>query len=515
MKKKETDGKVYLVGAGPGDIGLLTVKGMKSLQRADVVVYDFHLNAQILNYIKGDAEFIYAGKRGGHHEMTQDQINRVLVEKAKAGKTICRLKGGDPFIFGRGGEEAEVLSEEGIEFEVVPGISSAVAVPAYAGIPLTHRDYASSFVVVPGNEASTKKESNIDWEALARHRGTIVFLMAVKNIDVVSSRLISNGKSAETPVAVTRWGTRAEQKTIVSTLGEIPGIMKSGEIRPPAVVVVGDVVRLRERLSWFEKKPLFGQRILVTRESLSGYERLEDLGAELIQFPTIRVEPPLTWESLDRSIEGVAHYDWVVFTSANGVGFFFERLLNSGKDGRDLKGVGVCAIGPKTAGAVRSFGIIPDLVPDEFRAEGLIAAFGGPDGLKDLKILLPGAEQARDVFPEKVRESGGHIDTPVAYRALRPEGHSRRIQRFLKEGRITVATFTSGATFNNFCDIVGDGCNGMLRNVRIAAIGPVTARAIEKRGFKVDIMPENATVEALVEEIITHMQSSSINPATK
>ncbi len=500
------EGKVYLVGAGPGDIGLLTVKGLKCLQKADVVIYDFHLNAQILNYIKGSAEFIYAGKRGGHHEMTQEEINRVLVQKAKEGKTVCRLKGGDPFVFGRGGEEAEVLAEAGISFEIVPGISSAIAAPAYAGIPLTHREYSSSFVVLPGNEASTKKFSNINWAELARFNGTIVFLMAVKNIEKVTSRLIEHGKSPETPVAVVRWGTRADQKTHTSTLGEVAADIKDLEIKPPAVVVIGEVVRLREKLIWFEKKPLFGQRVLLTREHTSSVERLEELGAEIIQFPSIKIVPPEDWDELDRAIKTIRNYHWIVFTSQNGVKWFFHRYFELENDIRDLHGIKICAVGQKTADYIREMGIKVDLVPEKFRAEGLVEAFGGSELIKGLKILLPRAEVAREVFPQKMRELGAEVDVITTYRAVKPSTHAKRLKRFLTEGKITVATFTSGANFNNFCEMIGDDALELLKDVVIAAIGPVTKKAIEKKGLTVKIMPEEATMEALVEEIIRYFK---------
>jgi len=490
---------VYLVGAGPGDIGLLTVKGMKCLQRAEVVIYDFHLNAQILNYISHRAEFIYAGKRGGHHAMTQDEINRAIVDKALEGKIVCRLKGGDPFIFGRGGEEAQELRKAGIPFEIVPGVSSSVAAPAYAGIPLTHRLYSSTFAVIPGYEDTTKGESAINWEKLATSVGTLVFLMAVKNIDELTKKLIEHGRSPDTPVAVVRWGTRADQKTLVSTLKDIAELVREKDIKPPAVTVVGDVVSLRDELGWFENKPMFGQRILITREHSEGFESLEDQGAEVIQFSTIEIVPPVSWDELDQSIDRIDEYDWIIFTSANGVKYFFARLFEKGIDIRDLKGIKICAIGTKTAAAVNSYGIRVDIVPDEFNAEGLLASFG--EEVRGLKFLLPRAEVAREVFPEKVRELGGIIDVPAAYCAIKPESHGKRMKRFLKEGKITVATFTSAATFNNFMEIMGEDADDLLHDVTIAAIGPVTAKAIEKAGLKVHIMPEKATIEAMVEEI--------------
>lgn len=498
-------GKVYIVGAGPGDVGLLTVKGLRYLQRAEVVVYDFHLNAQILNYIDHNAEFIYAGKRGGQHTMTQDQINRTLVEKAMEGKIICRLKGGDPFVFGRGGEEAELLSNECIEFEVVPGISSAIAAPAYAGIPLTHREYSSSLAIVPGYEDFTKKKSSIDWSRLARGVGTIVFLMAVKNIDQVCKNLIKNGRKSDTPVAVIRWGTRADQTTIVGDLSTIPNTVRENEIKPPAVMVVGEVVRLRERLQWYEKKPLFGKRILVTREHTEGFARLEELGAEILEFHTIRIVPPTDWKPLDNSIDKINSYDWLIFTSTNGVKFFFRRFLEQGRDIREMKGIKICAVGSKTASAINKYGIKVDMIPEKFNAEGLIKSFikvYGKAGLKGVRFLLPRAEVAREIFPEKVRELGGEIDIPVTYRADKPDFLGKRLKRFFREGKISVATFTSAATFNNFFEILGKEAEALLKDVKIAVIGPVTAKAIEKRGLKASIMPEEATINAMVNEII-------------
>ena len=524
LKSKVMDkkGKVYLVGAGPGDIGLMTVKGLKCLKRADVVVYDYHLNAQVLNYIRQDAEFIYAGKRGGHHTMSQEDINAILVDRAKKGKTVCRLKGGDPFVFGRGGEEACALAGEGLEFEVVPGVSSSIAAPAYAGIPLTHRKISSSFAVIPGYEDITKEGSSIAWEKLATGVGTLVFLMAVKNMEVLIGKLISNGKSPETPVAVIRWGTRPEQRTIVSTLGEVAGVMKENQIKPPAVMVVGDVVRLREKLKWYEKKPLFGQRVLLTRQHSSGFEMLEDMGAEVMEFPAFEIVPPASWQPLDETLGKAGSYDWVIFTSAKGVKFFFERLRELGMDIRCLGGAKICAVGPKTAEAVQSFCLKVDMVPEEFRAEGLIKSFAGlkdrpgenkkdKKTLEGMRFLLPRAQEAREVFPEKVRELGGHIDVPPVYRAIKPEASGKRLKRFMKEGKITVATFTSGATFTNFLEMIGDEAKDLLKGVAIAVIGPVTAKKVKEAGLAVDIMPATATMEALEQAIIEW----AINSGTK
>jgi uroporphyrinogen III methyltransferase/synthase len=499
------------VGAGPGDISLLTIKGFKCLQKADVVVYDFHLNAQVLNYINYDAEFIYAGKRGGHHTMTQDEINQTLVEKAKQGKIVCRLKGGDPFVFGRGGEEAEVLSKEGIEFEIVPGVSSAIAAPAYAGIPLTHRHFSSSLAIVPGYEDVTKKESAINWSKLATGVGTIVFLMTVKNLALLTQRLIENGRSPETPVAVIRWGTRADQTTVVGKLKNIAQLIKEKDIKPPAVTVVGEVVNLREVLKWYEKKPLFGQRILITREHSGGFEPLEELGAEIIEFPTIKIVPPLDWTELDRAIDKIESYNWLILTSVNGVNFFFRRFFELDRDIRDLKGLKICAIGTKTASEIKKYGIKVDIIPQEFNAEGVIESLKIQDSrfkiqdskpLKGMRFLLPRAEVAREILPEKIKELGGEIDVAIAYRAVKPETHGKRLKRFLREGKISIATFTSAATFNNFLEIVGEDAKSLLKDVTIAVIGPVTKKAVEKAGLTVDIIPKEATIEAMVREII-------------
>ncbi len=498
-------GKVYLVGAGPGDIGLLTVKGLRCLQAADVVIYDFHINPQVLNYLRHDAEFVYAGKRGGHHEMTQDAINRLMLRCANEGKKVCRLKGGDPFVFGRGGEEAEALAGAGIQFEIVPGVSSAVAAPAYAGIPLTHRGYSSSFAVITGNEAAAKSESSLYWSGLARNHDTLVFLMGVKNIATICARLVEHGKPGSTPAALIRWGTRPEQQTVVDTLDGISSAIKDRSIRPPAILIVGEVVRLRETLEWYERKPLFGQRVLVTRAYTEEYRLLEDLGAEVFEFPTVRIVPPATFAELDAAIGHIGDYDWLVITSANAFGFFMQRLFEGGRDVRDLKGIGVCAIGAKTAEVMARHGIKPDLVPDEFNAEGLIRTFVqriGKENFSSLNILLPRQDRARDVFPNKVRELGGKIDTPVAYRTEKPQKHGKRLRRFMAEGRISLATFTSGATFTNFVDMLGEEALALLRQIPIAVIGPVTKQTVEKTGLKVAIMPPQATISAMVDAII-------------
>ena len=509
-------GKVYLIGAGPGDIGLFTIKGLRCLKKAEVVVYDFHLNAQILNYIDHDAEFIYAGKRGGHHAMTQDEINQALIDKALEGKIVCRLKGGDPFVFGRGGEEAEALVSKGISYELIPGVSSSIAAPAYAGIPLTHRKYSSSFAVITGNEDAGKDGSTIDWAHLSKTFDTLVFLMGVKNLDRISLKLLEHGKAPDTPVALVRWGTRPDQKTVTGTLDNISAKAAAEGIKPPAVMIVGNVVRLRDTLKWYENKPLFGQRILITRDYSTDYEPLEDLGAEIFEFPTIKIVPASDYTELDRALANISSYHWIIFTSSNSFRYFMQRLVVTDSDIRDMKGLKICAIGPKTSDAVRTAGLKVDLMPEEFNAEGLIASFikelqpsvtnrrYKTSNLEGMRLLMPRAEVARDVFPERVRELGGLIDCPTAYRTVKPEKHGKRLIRFLKTGRISIATFTSAATFNNFIDIIGEGAIDFLQDIHIAAIGPVTARAIEKKGLHVSIMPREATIRAMVGEIIRY-----------
>jgi uroporphyrinogen III methyltransferase/synthase len=383
-------------------------------------------------------------------------------------------------------------------------VSSAIAAPAYAGIPLTHRKYSSSFAVIPGYEDATKERSSLRWEHLAQGVDTLVVLMAVRNIQELCAKLIQHGRAPETPVAVIRWGTRAEQSTLVSTLGRVAQEVRDREIKPPAVVVVGEVVRLREELQWFEKKPLFGHRVLITRESAEGFEPLESLGAEVMEFPCLQIHPPQDWAPLDAALERLKDYHWLVFQSANGVHYFMRRLLQLGRDVRALAHLRLSTVGPKTAQALRGYGLVADLQARSFRAEGLLQAFLEHTGgrLQGLRFLVPRAQEAREFFIQRLRELGAQVEDPVAYRALRPEARGRRLKRFLREGRITVAVFASGATFRNFLQILGpEEAQGLLQGVAIAALGPVTARAIRQAGLEVAISPREATVEALVEAI--------------
>lgn len=415
-------GVVYIIGAGPGDPGLITVKGAACLCRADVIVYDYLAGSDLLGLVKKDARLIYVGKKGGDHTLPQDEINRLLVAEASKGSRVARLKGGDPFIFGRGGEEAEALAAKGIPYEVVPGVTSAVSVPAYAGIPLTHRGLTSTVAFVAGHEDPGKDASDVNWRSLAGI-GTLVFLMGVKNLSKIVANLLENGKDAATPAALIQWGTTPDQVTVIGTLGNIGEKADERKIAPPAVLVVGSVVGLRGGLDWFETKPLFGKGIVITRpeeQSRAFGELLSVEGARPIFFPTIKIEGPKSTEGLDRALEHIEGYDWIIFTSANGVNAFFRRLHEGGGDIRNLKGIAICAIGPATAALLRSMGIRADLVPDRYISEGVLEALNRKN-LQGKKILLPRAEMARDVLPDGLVNMGASVDVVVAYRTVNSE----------------------------------------------------------------------------------------------
>ena len=497
-------GKVYIVGAGPGDPGLLTLRGKKCIEEADVIVYDHLVNEDLLGFARKDARMVYAGKRGGDHTIPQEELNMILVREAGKGLNVARLKGGDPFVFGRGGEEAEVLSRAGIPFEVVPGITSAIAVPAYAGIPLTHRGYTSTVAFVTGHEDPGKGKSGIDWRALSGI-GTIVFLMGVKNLAQVAANLIGNGKSPGTPASLIRWGTTADQRTITGTLGDIADRAKENRFTPPAVFVVGDVVRLRAELEWFEKRPLFGKGVVITRPEPQADEMAELLlreGARVIRFPTVRIAPPESWEGLDGALGRIEDYRWVVFTSANGVGFFFRRLKEAGRDVRDLKGVGVCTIGPATAAAVEKLGLRVDIVPREFVSEGVVKAFQGVD-LRGKRVLLPRAAVARDVIPRGLAELGAKVDVVVAYRTVNSGRKRSELGKLIGEGKVDVITFTSPSTVSNFFEIMGKDY-ALPAGVEVACIGPVTEKAAVRAGLRVDILQETYTVPGLVQSLVEY-----------
>jgi uroporphyrinogen III methyltransferase/synthase len=476
------------------------------LRQAEVIIYDYLANEQLLELAPPEAERIYVGKKAGAHALSQDKINSLLVEKGRS-SLVVRLKGGDPFIFGRGGEEAQVLAVAGIDFEIVPGVTSAISVPAYAGIPLTHRELASSVAFVTGHEMAEKEDSAIHWDKLATGVGTLVFLMGVKNLKKIASNLMAAGRAAETPVAVIRWGTSSEQQTITGRLENIAQATEDAGITPPAIIVVGEVVGLRDQLNWFELRTLFGKTIVVTRarEQASDFRTLlEERGAHCLEFPTIQVVPPTSWTPLDNAIGQLADYDWVIFTSVNGVRFFFERLQEQGKDGRALHGIKLGAIGPKTGATIVERGLRPDLIPPEYRAEAVIDALG-KDEVSGKKFLLPRAAKAREILPEKLEEMGGKVDVVTAYETVRPPGKAEEVRRLLQKGEIACITFTSSSTVDNFAAMFpDDNLPALVGDAAVASIGPITAETAGGYGLEVDIIPEEYTIEALTASIVEY-----------
>jgi uroporphyrinogen III methyltransferase / synthase len=502
--------KVYLVGAGPGDPGLITVKGKECIQTADVIIYDYLASPALLRHAPPSTEMIYVGKKGGDHTLSQDGINALIVEKAKAGLTVCRLKGGDPFIFGRGGEEAEILVAKGIPFEVVPGVTSAVAAAAYAGIPLTHRKLTATLAFVTGHEDPHKEESSIDWESLARGIGTLVFFMGVKNLPDISQKLIANGKSPDTPVALIRWGTTPSQKTVTGTLDNITERVKKAGLKSPAIIVVGEVVDLRKTLKWFETRPLLGKRIVVTRarEQASDLVRqLSDLGADCLEYPTIKIVPAEDLKPMDEAIKNLSAYDWIIFTSVNGVQFFFDRLFETDRDVRALNHICTAAIGPATAERMFQFGLKSDIIPKNYRAESVVEAFR-KEKLDGKKILLPRAGEARPVLPVELRKMGADVDEVTAYLTEKVRDNADLLVKQLEDNAIDLITFTSSSTVRNFKSLLPpEKFTRLIDGVTIASIGPITTNTAEESGFKVDISTESYTIPGLCEAILKYYRN--------
>ncbi|GAB7388687.1 uroporphyrinogen-III C-methyltransferase [Bacillaceae bacterium] len=498
-------GKVYLVGAGPGDLKLITVKGLEAIRSADVIVYDRLLNARLLACAKPGAEKIFVGKSSVYHTLPQEEITRLLIHKAKEGKIVTRLKGGDPCIFGRGGEEAEGLAEAGVPFEIVPGITSGIAAPLYAGIPLTHRDYNSSFAMVTGHERPEKKESDIDWEKLATATGTLIFYMGVKNLPFIVEQLVRYGRPPETPVALIRWGTYTKQETLVGTLHDIVEKVRKQRFKPPAIVIVGEVVRLRDKLSWFEKKPLFGKRIVVTRarsQASELAEKIEELGGEALEFPLINIVPPSDTQELDRALRRLGEFDWIVFTSANGVRFFFERMRALKVDIRTMHKARLLAVGPKTAEALEEKGLVVSGIPQDFTAEALFGEWK-EEFRPGQTVLLPRANIAREALPRALREKGLNVTDVVAYETVTAEEGKDELVRLLREKKVDIVTFTSSSTVKNFIRLLaGEDVEALMRGVKTACIGPVTARTAEEAGLPVDAVAKESTIEGLVETLL-------------
>lgn len=547
----------YLVGAGPGDPGLITARGLELIRRADVVVYDYLANAQLLEQAPAGAELVYAGKKGYSAHVSQDEINTLLVRKAReldarraadahpvqsqAADTdpaqhaadadptrdpvLVRLKGGDPYVFGRGGEEALALREAGIPFEVVPGVTAGIAAPAYAGIPVTHRKVASSVTLVTGHEDPTRTETSLAWEALAvlvKRGDTVCFYMGVRALPQIAERLQAEGVSSETPVAVVRQATTPGQQTLVSTLARVAEDVARARLTSPAIIVVGRTVELRPELSWYERLPLFGRTVVVTRSRDQAgclAAGLAALGADVRVVPTIAFAPPGSYAELDAGIERLVGYDWIVFTSANGVRCFFDRLHDAhGKDTRALAGVHVAAIGPATARALEAHGISADVVPAVYRAEGVFAAIrdyadadgedaGGSRGLVGARVFIPRAQVARDVLPQLLCEAGAHVDVAAAYRTVVPEGAADDLRDLLQGGHVDAVTFTSSSTVRNFCALLGGPArpsgeaSALMEGVAACSIGPITSQTLRDCGIEPAAEAERYTVDGLVAAI--------------
>jgi uroporphyrinogen III methyltransferase / synthase len=497
---------IYLVGSGPGDPGLFTLKGVRCMEEADVVVYDRLAPRALLGYAKPEAEKIYVGKKPGNPTMSQEEINDLLVEKGRAGMTTVRLKGGDPYIFGRGGEEALALKRAELPFEVVPGVTSGVAAPAYAGIPVTHRNVATSVAFVTGHEDPTKGSQDVDWENLANGADTLVLYMGVGRLGEISKGLIAGGRNPDTPVACVRWGTVPEQRTITGTLLDIADRVTEAGLKPPAIIVVGDVVALREKgLDWYERRPLFGRRVVVTRARAQAGELsadLEKLGAEVHEFPTIEISPPEDFGPLDAAIRDLDSFGLIVFTSVNGVEAFLKRLQHHGLDLRALpQGAKVAAIGPATAERIEQAGLLVDVVPEEYRAEALIEALGAHP-LAGERVLIPRAKVAREVLPGKLREAGAEVVVPPAYQSVPSSEGKEEVSLRLQSGEIDCVTFTASSTVENFVGAFGaEEAARLLAGTRVACIGPITADTARKYGLKVDAEGKEYTIPGLIEAV--------------
>lgn len=499
--------KVYLIGAGPGDPGLFTLRGRDCLAAADVVIYDALANDALLGHARKDAEMIYVGKVAGNHALPQDGINRLLVEKAREGKVVARLKGGDPYIFGRGGEEAEALLEAGIPFEEVPGISSTIAAPAYAGIPLTHRNFASSVTIITGHENPDKPGSVHNWQALAQSASTLVFVMGMKNLPDIARNLLAAGMDPATPAALVYRGTTPRQRSLVATLAALPQAAVDQGFSNPSVIVVGKVCSLHDQLGWFEQRPLFGRGVVVTRarEQASGLaQELARLGADVIQCPTIEISPLPDYAELDAAIDRLSEYAWLIFTSVNGVRWFWKRLEAAGKDSRALGLCRVAAIGPATAEALEARGIRPDFIPERYVAEGVVEGLLARGKVDGVRMLLPRAAKAREVLPDELRKAGARVDVISAYETIPAAARKDEVLERMRAGTLDCITFGSSSTVENFLSLIPAETLRAHPDVRLAAIGPVTAKTLEAHSLPCHIMPEEYTIPALVQALVSH-----------
>ncbi len=495
--------KVYLVGAGPGDPELLTLKGRRLLERAGCVLYDHLANDALLDFAPPSAERIYVGKKKSDHAYSQDEICRMMIERARAGCTVVRLKGGDPLIFGRGGEELEALTDAGIPYEVVPGITTPLGIAAYSGVPLTHREHTSAVTFVTGHSVE-----HIDWERVGASETVVVF-MGLTSIAAIARELIARGRSADTPAMAVRWATRPDQQTVTGTLGDIAERVAAVGMKPPATVLIGEVVRLRDRFNWYERLPLFGVRIVNTRDRSQAAEltsKLHELGADVVELPAIEIRPPLDPGPLDLAITNLETYDWLIFTSANGVRYFLDRLDSSARDLRSLR-ARICAIGPATRAAVEALHLKVDLMPAEYVAESLVAAFEAED-LAGKRVLLPRAAVARDVVPNELAQRGAHVEVVDAYRTGVPEDSESRARNIFGETRKPDwVTFTSSSTVKNFLAIAG---HDAIEGVRTASIGPVTSATLRMHGIEPAAEAKPFTMDGLVQAIVEASNSREI-----
>ncbi len=493
-------GICYIVGAGPGDLGLVTLRAKELIESAQIVFFDYLCNPEMLKWAAQGAEVVYVGKKAGAHTLKQEEINALLVEKTRDGKRVVRLKGGDPFVFGRGGEEAEALADAGLRFEIVPGVTSAIAAAAYAGIPVTHREHASQLTIFTGHEDPAKPDSALDYKKLAETAGTKVMLMGVERIGAITESLLAHGASAQLPVALVRWGTTGRQKTLRGTLADIAKKAADSAFEPPAVAIFGDVVKLRSRLDWFEKRPLFGKRIVVTRTRKQAGAlgaSLRELGADVLEMPTIRVEPPKDLLAFGELVQDAHTYDWIVFTSANGVTAFFEMFYKIFKDAREIGGVRIAAIGPATARAVREYHLTVDAQPDEYIAEAVVGALQKEGSVENSRILLARAEKARDALPRELTKLGAIVDEAIAYRTVpETEDLTGAVARFKEEGADLI-TFTSASTVENFMALKLP----IPPTLQTASIGPVTSAAMREHGVKVDIEAKDYDIPGLLKAI--------------
>lgn len=500
MADKKKTGRCYLVGAGPGDLGLLTLRAKQLIGRADVVIYDYLCNPEVLQWAPERAEIVYAGKKAGAHTFKQDEINALLVEKTRAGHQVVRLKGGDPFLFGRGGEEAQALAAASLPFEVVPGVTSAIAAPAYAGIPVTHRGLTSHVTFFTGHEDPEKNESSIDFEALARLGGTQVMLMGVERIDAIARQMMEHGVGPDLPVALIRWGTTSRQEIIRGTLRDIAQLVAEKNFAPPAVAVFGEVASLGAKLPWQEGRPLAGKRIVVTRTRKQAgalSDQLRDLGAEVIELPTIRIEPPRDLRAFAELVQDAHTYDWIVFTSPNGVSAFFEMFYKLYDDAREIGGVRIAAIGPATAQRVRDFHLKVDLQPEEFVAEAVVREFQKQGDLGNLRILIARAEEARDLLPKGLGALGAIVDVAITYRTVAETNDRTEARSRLASEGADMITFTSSSTVENYLALGLPWPQGM----QVASIGPITSKTARERGLTIGVEAVRHDVPGLVEAI--------------